>query len=62
MQRWQDRLNGMNRALAGGCNLNRDIPALLTAAGFTLENTESSYLPGAPRTHGYMYSGAARRA
>lgn len=62
VQRWQDRLNGVQRAMAGGCNLNRDIPALLTAAGFTLENTESAYLAGAPRTHAYMYSGAARRS
>jgi ubiquinone/menaquinone biosynthesis C-methylase UbiE len=62
VQRWQDRLNGMQRTVAGGCNLNRDIPALLTAAGFALEDAQSAYLPGAPRTHAFIYSGAARRA
>jgi ubiquinone/menaquinone biosynthesis C-methylase UbiE len=58
--RWQDRLNRMQRAMCGGCNLNRDIPGLLRAAGFTLESLESSYMKPAPPTHGFMYSGVAR--
>lgn len=57
--RWQARLNGMQRALCGGCNLNRDIPALLKDSGFTLESLRAEYLPG-PKTHAYVFSGVAR--
>jgi SAM-dependent methyltransferase len=57
--RWQDRLNGMQRALCGGCNINRDIPALLRAAGFELQAVHTEYLPG-PRTHSHLYFGSAR--
>jgi SAM-dependent methyltransferase len=57
--RSQDRWNGLQRAIAGGCNLNRDIPELLRAAGFRIESLEASYFPGMPRTHGYLYRGAA---
>jgi ubiquinone/menaquinone biosynthesis C-methylase UbiE len=59
VRRWQDRLNGVQRAIAGGCTLNRDIPALLRSAGFELQGLEARYFPGIPRTHGYLYSGAA---
>ena len=57
--RWQDRLNGMQRALCGGCNLNRDVRALLEGAGYRIEELETRYLPKGPRTHGYIYSGVA---
>lgn len=57
--RSQDRWNPLQRAIAGGCNLNRDIPELLRAAGFRIESLEASYFPGMPRTHGYLYRGAA---
>jgi ubiquinone/menaquinone biosynthesis C-methylase UbiE len=56
--RWQDRLNGMQRAIAGGCNINREIPALLEGAGFRVESLESYYAPGPP-THTYLYRGVA---
>ncbi len=32
--RWQDRLTGIHRKLAGNCHLNRDTRAAITAAGF----------------------------
>jgi SAM-dependent methyltransferase len=59
--RWQDRLNGLERALCGGCNLNRDIPGLVTGAGFRLERSEAAYFPRMPRTHGFLYRGVAVR-
>ena len=34
--RTQDRFNGLQNKVAGGCNLNRDIPALVNAAGFDI--------------------------
>lgn len=58
--RWQARLNGIQRAMCGGCNLNRDIPALLRDAGFTVEGLDASYMKPAPPTHAFMFSGSAR--
>jgi ubiquinone/menaquinone biosynthesis C-methylase UbiE len=57
--RWQDRLNGFQQAVAGGCNLNRSIPELVLGAGFRIESIEAAYFPKMPRTHGYLYSGTA---
>lgn len=44
--RWQDRLQPLWGRLAGGCHLNRDVPALLEAAGFGRPDLDSGYLPG----------------
>jgi ubiquinone/menaquinone biosynthesis C-methylase UbiE len=57
--RWQDRLNGMQRVIAGGCNINRDMRDLLEEAGFRIESFQADYFPGMPRTHGYLCSGVA---
>lgn len=57
--RWQERLNGMQRAIAGGCNINRDMRQLLEQGGFRIESFEAAYFPGMPRTHGYLCSGVA---
>jgi ubiquinone/menaquinone biosynthesis C-methylase UbiE len=57
--RWQDRLNGLQRAVCGGCNINRDIRQLLERSGFVIESLDTSYFPGMPRTHAYMFVGAA---
>ncbi len=56
--RTQDRLNGMQQKIAGGCNLNRDIAALVTGAGFEIESLHTFYLKG-PKAFGYMYVGRA---
>lgn len=58
VRRCQDRLNPWWQPLAGGCNLNRDIPALLQAGGFRIESLEKMYLPG-PRPLTYNYWGVA---
>ncbi len=60
VRRWQDRLNPLWRRLGGGCNLNRDIPALIEAAGFGIDNLETMYLPSTPRFAGFNYWGSAR--
>lgn len=57
--RWQHRINPLWRRLAGGCNLDRDIPALLDAGGFDVDEMEQMYLPGTPRIAGYNYWGSA---
>ncbi|HEY8514320.1 MAG TPA: class I SAM-dependent methyltransferase [Candidatus Binatia bacterium] len=58
--RWQNRLNGMWSAIAGGCNLNRAIDSLLRDAGFAIE-VETMYLPG-PRLFTFNYWGRAKPA
>ena len=55
----QDRCNGLQRRVAGGCNLNRDVAGLLTDSGFTAVNLRNFYLKG-PKAWGYMYVGWAR--
>lgn len=60
VQRWQARVNPLWRAVAGGCNLNRDIPGLLQKAGFNMNSLEQQYIPGTPRIAGYNYWGGAR--
>ena len=50
--RWQNRLTPHWKKIAGGCHLNRDIPALLIEAGFECKDIQSMYLPGPrPMTH-----------
>jgi len=63
VRRWQHRLEPVQRRVAGGCHLTRDVPALVRAAGFTLEEQESSYLPGPglSRPWAYGYRLRARR-
>ena len=46
VRRWQHRLNGAWQRFSGGCNMNRDIPALIREAGFNIEVDERMYIPG----------------
>jgi ubiquinone/menaquinone biosynthesis C-methylase UbiE len=55
--RWQTRLQPYWSKVAGGCMLDRDIPALLAQAGFRPE-VQSRYLPG-PKILSYHYWGEA---
>ena len=58
VRRWQERLTPLWSKVAGGCHLNRDIPALLTEAGFRSGDMQTMYLPG-PRPLTYNYWGTA---
>ena len=58
VRRWQNRLNPPWRRMAGGCNMNRDIPALLQTGGFEITMDERMYLPG-PRILNYNFWGIA---
>ncbi len=57
--KWQNRLNGVWGKIAGGCNINRDIPGLITQADFKINRLDTLYLPSTPRILGYNYWGAA---
>ncbi len=58
VRHWQDRLTPWWKPLAGGCHLNRDIPALLKAGGFHIRDVQASYLPG-PRPMTWVWRGWA---
>lgn len=60
VRRWQTRLQPLWGPLAGGCQLGRDIPALLAQAGF-VSQTQSAYLAG-PRPMTFHYWGTAQAA
>ncbi len=57
--KWQERLNPAWKRFAGGCNMQRDIPAILDESGFVVEDDNRMYLPGL-RALSYNYWGAAR--
>lgn len=56
--KWQARINPLWKKLAGGCNLNRPIPAMLTDAGFRITDLQQHYVPG-PKIATYQYYGSA---
>ncbi|MBI4566465.1 MAG: class I SAM-dependent methyltransferase [Planctomycetes bacterium] len=58
VRRWQDRLTPIWSKFAGGCHLNRDIPALLDQAGLRSTDLRTMYLPG-PRPLTFNYWGTA---
>lgn len=59
--RWQRRLDPIERRVAGGCHLSRDVPALVEGAGLTIDTLRTAYLagPGVSRPWGYLYRGTA---
>jgi ubiquinone/menaquinone biosynthesis C-methylase UbiE len=56
--KWQDRMNPVWKKVSGGCNMNRDIPALLGAAGLEIQDDNRMYVPGL-KSLSYTYWGAA---
>lgn len=62
VQRWQRRIEPIWKVVGGGCHLSRDIPKLIAAAGFRIEQLDTMYLPKSPKWAGYNYWGVARAA
>lgn len=56
--RWQDRLTPLQKRLAGGCHLNREIDRLIEDAGLRLEKIDRFYIPG-PKIGTCLYAGEA---
>lgn len=57
--RWQRRMEPLNKRLAGGCHLTRNIADELVTAGFEIEQLDTYYLAGEPKPMGYTYEGRA---
>jgi ubiquinone/menaquinone biosynthesis C-methylase UbiE len=62
LARWQDRLNGFNRAVGNGCNCNRDTLAAIDLAGLEIADVERGRIPKAPPLVRPLVVGAAERA
>ncbi len=61
VQRWQRRLNWLQKRIGDGCRLDRNIKELVTGQPFSSVNTDEFYLDKTPKTHGYLYQGTATR-
>ena len=59
VQKWQRRLNELQRLLADNCHLDRDFPGLVKRQSFQSVEVKEFYLEKTPRTHGYVYKGVA---
>jgi ubiquinone/menaquinone biosynthesis C-methylase UbiE len=59
--RWQQRLEPMNKRLAGGCHLTRNIPERIGAAGFMIDKLDRCYFKGEPKPMGYTFEGHATK-
>ena len=58
VRKWQNRINPFWKKIGGGCNLNKNIPALLQQNGFVLADLKTMYIPG-PKFLSFNYWGTA---
>jgi ubiquinone/menaquinone biosynthesis C-methylase UbiE len=59
--RLQRRLTPLQRAVAGGCHLDRPVDQLVTGAGLKLTQLQTFYASG-PRAQAYTFEGIATRS
>jgi ubiquinone/menaquinone biosynthesis C-methylase UbiE len=59
VQRWQHRLEPLQKRLFGGCHLTRSAVDSLTSAGFTVTEVDVFYEKGAPKALGADSLGTA---
>ena len=57
--RWQQRIEPVNKKLAGGCHLTRQIDESIENAGFRIEHMDTYYIKGEPKPFGYTFEGRA---
>lgn len=57
--RLQHRLNPIQNRVACGCNIQRDIPAVIEAGGMVIGSLERSYAKGTPKVLGWSFQGRA---
>jgi SAM-dependent methyltransferase len=59
VQRWQRRLDPLEKRVFGGCHLTRPIVDLVSTAGFTIKEVDVFYERGAPKFAGANSLGIA---
>jgi ubiquinone/menaquinone biosynthesis C-methylase UbiE len=60
VQRWQHRLEPVQKVVFGGCHLTRPIADLVREAGFEIEDLDAYYEEGSPKIFGANMRGVAR--
>lgn len=60
IQVWQNRLNPLQKIIADGCHLNRQIEVIV-AKQFNSIEVKKFYAPNVPKVLGYMYRGVATK-
>ena len=58
IQKWQNRIAPFWKKIGGGCNLNRDMEALILSGGFKFKDLKKKYIKG-PKIASYLYYGEA---
>jgi SAM-dependent methyltransferase len=59
VQRWQRRLDPLEKRIAGGCTFTRPIAELVTKSGFTIDEIDVFYQPREPKFAGAYSLGSA---
>ncbi len=59
VRQWQHRLEPIQKRVAGGCHLTREIPKLVLDAGFEIRELDTYYEKGVPKSLGALSLGVA---
>lgn len=59
--RRQDRANPITKLIGCGCNMNRPIDKLISAAGLQIAKVDRFVMPDSPRILGEIYQGIAKK-
>lgn len=60
VQRWQRRVEPVQKRVAGGCHITRPIAEMIESAGLTIIELDAFYEKGAPKSLGAFSLGIAR--
>src|SRR5438876_5755311 len=60
VRRWQERTEPLFKWAFEGCHVTRDIPSLIKAGAFKIEQLDEAYLALFPKSGSYFYWGVAR--
>jgi ubiquinone/menaquinone biosynthesis C-methylase UbiE len=58
----QDRFNPITKLIGCGCNMNRPIDQLISAAGLRITSLDRFVMPDSPRMLGELYGGRASKS
>jgi ubiquinone/menaquinone biosynthesis C-methylase UbiE len=59
VQKWQNRLNPLQKIWADGCHMNRKINEIIEEPKFRIAKLDQFYMQNSPKCLGYTYKGSA---
>jgi ubiquinone/menaquinone biosynthesis C-methylase UbiE len=62
IQRWQGRLEWLQKLVFGGCHLTRDVRRMVAEAGFAFDEVDQFYIQGPPKFAAFVTRGVASAA